>query len=445
VTACIASQKLIIDITNADGADAEGELDPDADGEGEIDVAAEVDQAATTNEPPRGIRLSNGRILSDRFTGAEQLTLVRAPLLDAAITTGTVDLPAIEQQLVAQNGEYYGDGPLTLEEIFPDVSAYSGPAPFEEGQAPRYRLEEGHMPYHRPAHTSRIMDLEPIFVSTLQPASNIQNGKWDLHDGPWYDDAKGSTDITHEVTAASTSIFQGRTSRVSGFHGSAIAEPSSHKLRTPLTWSPEEDAVLKRLVGMYPFNWALVADSFNSEIVTIPTEKRLPYDCYERWDLNYGPDADKKRKIAAVEAAKIAAAAATAATNQAQAQPQAATNGNGQVVAAPSSAVGPGPNGTQPNPNGLVGPKPTPQTTGVAVPTLPGQNGTEAGPSDAPPPPGLSKREAKAAARNKYEGSKKAIRHQALYDAVRRLIRRRETSKQKNTSKSSCIGNHTRG
>jgi chromatin modification-related protein VID21 len=406
-------------------------VDPDADGEGEVEVVAENAQQVATVEPPRGIKLSSGIILSDRFKGPEQLTLVRAPVLDSAITTGIVDIPAMEEQLAARNGEYTGDGPLSLEEVFPDLTAYAGPMPIEEGHAPKYRLEEGQMPYHRPAHTSRIMDLEPIFVSTLQPATNERDGSWDLQDGPWYDDYKGSTEIPYEVLAASTSIFQGRTARVTGYHQSAIPEPSAHKLRAPLAWTPEEDAALQKLVAMYPFNWHLIADSFNSEVVTIPTERRLPYDCYERWDLNFGPDAEKKRKIAAAAEAAKAAAAATAAaasaasTNaQAQAVPGTASTAGGTETngAAPSLSI----NTAVPRPNG--------QPSAVAVPTLPGQN-AEAGPSDAPPPPGLSKREAKAAARNRYEGSKKAIRHQAMFDAVRRLSRRRDATKSKTSSK----------
>jgi len=397
-------------------------MDPDADGEGELEIEAEAEPATQTipTEPPRGVKLANGLVLSDRFKGPEQLTLVRAPVLDSTLTTGFIDLPAIEAQLAAQNGDYLEDRALTLEEVFPDLSAYSGPIPFEEGQAPRYRLEEGHMPHHRPAHTSRIMDLEPIFVSTLQPANNIHDDKWDLHDGPWYDDPKGSTDISYDVLATSTSIFQGRTARVSGYHQSTVPEPSAHKLRPVLVWTPEEDATLQKLVAMYPFNWALIADSFNSEIVTIPTERRLPYDCFERWDMNFGPDSEKKKKAAAAaEAAKIAAAAAVGpAPGSATANAGTEANGSATAPAANSAA-----------------PKPVTSSSAVAVPTLPGQIVAEAGPSDAPPPPGLSKREAKAAARNKYEGTKKAIRHQALYDSVRRLIRRRETTKQKTNSK----------
>jgi len=410
-------------------------VDPDADGEGEVEVLTADAQELAPVEPPRGIKLSSGIILSDRFKGPEQLTLVRAPVLDSAITTGIVDIPAMEEQLAARNGEYTGDGPLSLEEVFPDMTAYAGPLPIEEGHAPKYRLEEGQMPYHRPAHTSRIMDLEPIFVSTLQPATNERDGSWDLHDGPWYDDYKGSTEIPYEVLAASTSIFQGRTARVTGYHQSAIPEPSAHKLRAALVWTPEEDAALQKLVAMYPFNWHLIADSFNSEVVTIPTERRLPYDCYERWDLNFGPDAEKKRKIAAAAEAAKAAAAATAAAASAT-----ATNAQAQAVPGTASTTG----GTETNGgapslsiNTAVA-RPNGQPSAVAVPTLPGQN-AEAGPSDAPPPPGLSKREAKAAARNRYEGSKKAIRHQAMFDAVRRLSRRRDATKSKTSSKFSSV------
>lgn len=338
----------------------------------------------------------------------------------------------MEDQLAVQNGEYQGEGPLSLEEVFPDLTAYGGPIPIEEGSAPKYRLEEGQMPYHRPAHTSRLMDLEPIFVSTLQPATNERDGSWDLHDGPWYDDYKGSTEISYDVLAASTSIFQGRTARVTGYHQSAIPEPSAHKLRAALVWTSEEDAALQKLVAMYPFNWHLIADSFNSEVVTIPTEKRLPYDCYERWDLNFGPDADKKRKIAAATEAAKAAAAATAA---AAAAASATAPTNGQPISATPATTGPtDTNASAPSLSiNTAVPRPNGQPSAVAVPTLPGQN-AEAGPSDAPPPPGLSKREAKAAARNRYEGSKKAIRHQAMFDAVRRLGRRRDANRSKTSS-----------
>jgi chromatin modification-related protein VID21 len=175
---------------------------------------------------------------------------------------------------------------------------------------------------------------------------------------------------------------------------------------------------------MYPYNWQLVTDSFNSEMVTIPTEKRLPYDCFERWDLTFGPDAEKKREAAAAQAAAAAAKAQEAGANT-SAAPTAPPSGNATPATGNPSSVPPATPMTANQPG---------QPPAIAVPTLPNQTNAEGGPSEAPPPPGLSKREAKAAARNKYEGTKKAIRHQALYDSVRRLIRRRETTKQKTNS-----------
>lgn len=346
---------------------------------------------------------------------------MRAPILDTSLTVGTVDLASFDQQLSTSKEHQTS---LSFDDLFPDLTAYGGPSPPQEGHAPKYRLEEGHLPHHRPAHTSRIMDLEPIFVSTLQPARNMHEGSWDLQDGPWYEDPRGSADIPPEVVAASSSIFHGRTARLPGFHQSAVPKPSAHHLRAGLVWTPEEDKALEKLVMMYPYNWQLVTDSFNSEMVTIPTEKRLPYDCFERWDLTFGPDADKKREAAAAQAAAAAAKAQEAGASTGAA-PTAPPSGNATPANGNPSSVPPATPMTANQPG---------QPPAIAVPTLPNQTNAEGGPSEAPPPPGLSKREAKAAARNKYEGTKKAIRHQALYDSVRRLIRRRETTKQKTNS-----------
>lgn len=331
-------------------------------------------------------------------------------------------MPSLETQITLANGPLEDDRPLTLEELFPDLAPYAGPAPPDGQQSPK-RLEEGHMPHHRPAHTSRIMDLEPMFISMLQPGKTTIDGSWDLHDGPWYEDPKGSTDMTPEAVAATSSIFHGRAARLPAPYQYVVPKPAAHHLRPVLVWTPEEDDCLKRLVSMYPFNWQLIADSFNSEVVTIPTEKRLPYDCFERWDFNFGPDAERKKALAAAAAAQAVSVPNTAAT------------GN-TTPAVPSGGVTPAVGQSS------AGPPPTPGTANAAGTPAPGQVNSEQS-TDAPPPPGLSKREAKAAARNKYEGTKKAIRHQALYDSVRRVIRRRDTSKQKsNTNPKQVINIH---
>ena len=50
-----------------------------------------------------------------------------------------------------------------------------------------------------------------------------------------------------------------------------------------VVWTPAEDALLKQAVEKYPYNWHLIADSFNSSRVTISTDKRSFWECMERW------------------------------------------------------------------------------------------------------------------------------------------------------------------
>lgn len=53
-------------------------------------------------------------------------------------------------------------------------------------------------------------------------------------------------------------------------------------------WTPEDDALLKKVVDKYPGNWILIADAFNSLRITIPVDKRSPLDCQERWRVRFG-------------------------------------------------------------------------------------------------------------------------------------------------------------
>ena len=60
---------------------------------------------------------------------------------------------------------------------------------------------------------------------------------------------------------------------------------------TESTWTPEEDALLKKFVEKYPYNWVLIAEGFNVSKVTIPLERRTAMECYERWKAKFGPSA----------------------------------------------------------------------------------------------------------------------------------------------------------
>lgn len=48
-----------------------------------------------------------------------------------------------------------------------------------------------------------------------------------------------------------------------------------------------EDTQLKTLAERYPNNWPLVAEAFNSSRLTISTDRRTPYDCFERWNTRF--------------------------------------------------------------------------------------------------------------------------------------------------------------
>lgn len=290
---------------------------------------------------------------------------------------------------------------------------YSGPAPPENDK--KYRRDEGGTSSHRMAHTSRIMDIRPILVSTLQPAKNLVDGEWDIHDGPYYEEVKGAADIPPNIVAAFSTPFGGKASRpLEHMRVSEVPKPAAHHLRTQLPWSPEEDKCLLKLVAMYPFNWDLIADSFNTEMILIPVEKRNSYECWERWYYTFGEGKNKPRQDMPSSAPASAPASATQpGTAAATPMPQSAVTTPGIPPSAnPSSASG----------------RPQ-QAGGISVSSLPTPTG-EAQPDGAPPPPGMSKRD-RMAAKPKYEGTKRSIRHQAIYDAVKRMNRRREAARAK--------------
>lgn len=83
-------------------------------------------------------------------------------------------------------------------------------------------------------------------------------------------------------------LFEGTKS--SSFAGSASMPPApkdSRKRASELIWMPNDDSVLKSLVEKYVNNWSLIADAFNSSRVTIRTDKRTAWDCFDRWTTRF--------------------------------------------------------------------------------------------------------------------------------------------------------------
>ncbi|BEI82084.1 hypothetical protein CcaverHIS002_0212440 [Cutaneotrichosporon cavernicola] len=389
---------------DADGEDADGEdADGEADADGEEDDAddgaegqavgleeiadaekeAEAKPDGKKEDSPEATVLPNGLLLSKRFKDVEELARVRQPLLYMSAEAPTADLTTLpltskEKQAATDNVtdsaflSPSNDPPPSLLELFPDLAVYGGPTP-PDGIKVHRRLDEGQTSGNRLAHTSRILDIRPVFVSHIQPAKSQFDidDVWDIRDGPWYEDPKGSTDIAPEVVACNSMFFSGRNMRPFHHHNPQ-AKPEGN--RPDPTWLPEEDKILQKLVSQYAFNWQLVADAFNTERVTIPSDRRTAYDCYEHWNQTWGPGKNKS---------------------------------NAETPAANT-------------------PTPVP-TKAAGTPGTPAANGAPGQPMEPPPPPGLSKREARAAKAARYEGTtKKAVRHQALHDAMRRLSRRRD-------------------
>ena len=370
-------------------------------------------------------------MLHKRFAKVDELLTARQPLLDLALETGIIDVDAtLSDPSGPSEPEDEVNTPPILTDLFPDLNVYGGPSAPEEGRVHK-RLDEGQTSSHRIAHTSRLIDIRPIFVSNLQPAKNFANGSWDLHDGPWFEDPSGSTDIPPEVVTSAWSVFSGRGMKpINPRSAPSVPVPAGNSNRHHHIWTDEEDALLIRLIQTYPFNWQLISDTFNSEVTSIPTDKPSAFDCWDRWYWKWGEGKGKPRPevVAAAKTAQTPGGPTPAAPASA-ATPAGSANGTpAPSSAAPPSAVAPGRPAATPT-------APTPGG-GISVPTLPGQNGTEIVAEGAPPPPGLSKREAKQAGKHKYEGSKKSIRHQVLYDSMRRLVRRREQAKQKTAGES---------
>lgn len=407
-----------------------------------IDIPAAGEAQAEKSSPePRQAQPYPGLVIHKRFANVEELLTARKPVLDVDVEEGTAVVDSIlgkrsdppqsdiEEEILT---------PPTLTDLFPDLGFYTGPAPPEDGRIHK-RMDEGQTNSHRIAHTSRLLDIRPVFVSSLQPAKNHANGTWDLHDGLWFEDPKGSTDIPDEVVSSSWGVISGRSYRpVNPRLAPAVPVPSGQQIRHQHVWTEEEDAILLRLVATYPFNWQLISDTLNSDLTVIPTDRPSAYDCWDRYHWTYGDGKGRPRpEPKAIVPAAVKGAQTPVVPPSATAQSSTSTPAGtaGGATPAPSSAVPP-----SAGPSGRPAQTPSGQQTpggGISVPTLPSQNGTDGLPEGAPPPPGMSKRDAKQAGKNKYEGTKKSIRHQVLFDSMRRLVRRREQAKQK-TAGGSC-------
>jgi chromatin modification-related protein VID21 len=66
-------------------------------------------------------------------------------------------------------------------------------------------------------------------------------------------------------------------------------------------WTPEEDSLLLALAKQYSYNWHLIAEMFNSSTHRVPTDRRVAWDVYDRWDKKFGPGSQQSTSAGAGE------------------------------------------------------------------------------------------------------------------------------------------------
>ncbi|KAF8431767.1 hypothetical protein L210DRAFT_866921 [Boletus edulis BED1] len=218
---------------------------------------------------------------SKLFLDNDDLDLVKA-LSD--LTTQDSSPPTLDLEAVRS---------LDLSDLFPDLQVLGMPdvAPSEPKKRSDKKSERDDnrrvddAGYTRIAPVGRFMLSKPTLLSPLQPVRRWKKGKWLSPEEPAVTEAESlSSKITNEQLSE---LFDGVKPQAIG--GTFVPHPlKDNKKRLDHAWSPSEDALLKSFVEKYPSNWALVADSFNSARVTIPIDKRTPWECFERWSLKLG-------------------------------------------------------------------------------------------------------------------------------------------------------------
>lgn len=179
-----------------------------------------------------------------------------------------------------------------LSDIFPDLQPLDMPdvaSGSNEGKKKDKKSGEDNRRvedagFTKMAPLGRFMHCKPTLLGPLQPARHWVNEEWMFAEEAAvavdFDSAIGKT-----VDDTASDLFEG--SRPSAV--SSLGLPSKDgKKRSEHLWSSDEDSLLKTVVERYPNNWLLAADSFNSSRVTISTDKRTPWECFERWSSRFG-------------------------------------------------------------------------------------------------------------------------------------------------------------
>lgn len=212
--------------------------------------------------------------------------------------------------------------PHDLSAIFPDLQPFGllnipiPPVISTEGKKKSDRKSDKDDPTKRVEDTTytklvplgEFMYCKPTLLGPLNPAKRWKQGKW-------INSEEVVSNIENDSSAPSESLcgqpcFQFYSVRIhlfihylcyitDLFGGTKPAsvlervlaprEPKDARRRTAdQLWTSNDDLLLKSLAERYPNNWPLIADAFNSSRVTISIDRRIPWDCFERWCVRWG-------------------------------------------------------------------------------------------------------------------------------------------------------------
>ncbi|MCO5588322.1 hypothetical protein L7F22_042277 [Adiantum nelumboides] len=233
---------------------------------------------------------------------------IRAPIFSLGVIATTVSPVALLEhtdsnalaEMLGISSHELGDritlDQLNLSALFPELPLFDAPAAPQSGKGDR-RWDDGSLNQApRLTHVSRLMDSKPVLVSTLQPARNRSHEKW-KEDGEWNlaaqlaDPSKGVPSDLLDVPPVPGSVLftrkSNKTSRDTGHATTTVplpAAPSNSEARaTQFLWTSEEDDYLLSLIKQYGQHWQLISDLFNATRLSVPTDFREAWDCYDRY------------------------------------------------------------------------------------------------------------------------------------------------------------------
>lgn len=268
------------------------------------------DAATVTVAAPSSRSQAEANKVQSQAQHIQNLITFRNPIFDASVADTTIsssDLAFIRDSAASGGGgggggekaESTKDDPFLgydFAVLFPDLPLYSDFAIANDPSLAR-RVEDSSAWSGRLAQVTRLLEIKPTLVSTLQPGRTRTDKGWSPALIDALEDVKDSMSAGETpVPASASTLFAGRKPKDVAT-GELLVKPQevpNAEIRaTAILWLPEEDALLLALQKQYGLNWSLIAQVFNSTTHRPESDYRLAWDVYDRWDKLVGPGSKK--------------------------------------------------------------------------------------------------------------------------------------------------------